>query len=44
MHEHDIAAVRRAEGHPRVLLHEQDGRPLAVDVLDDPEDRLDEDG
>src|SRR2546425_12732314 len=32
------------ERHPRVLLDEQDRRPLPVDVLHDPEDRVDEDG
>src|SRR5205814_3027304 len=40
----DVAPVRHAERHPRVLLHEQDRRPLTVDLLDDAEDRVDEDG
>ena len=38
-----VAPMRHAQCHPRVLLDEQDRRPLAVDVLDDAEDRLDED-
>src|SRR5262245_7446291 len=32
---HDVTAVRDAERHPRVLLDQEDGRALAVDVLDD---------
>src|SRR5204863_7466099 len=38
-----VAAVRRVERHQRVLLDEQDRRPLLVDLLDDVEDSLDED-
>src|SRR5262249_32696058 len=38
-----VAAVRHSERHARVLLHEQDRRPLGIDIPDDPEDRLDQD-
>ena len=40
---HHVAAVGRVEGHQRVLLDEEDGRSLVVDLTDDLEDLLDED-
>src|SRR5437667_8172 len=39
----DVAPVRDRQRHRRVLLHEQDRRPLPVDVGDRVEDLLDED-
>src|SRR4029453_9176319 len=39
----DVTPVRHAEGHAGVLLYQQDRGALAVDVLHDPEDGLDED-
>src|SRR5712691_2652980 len=40
----DVAPMRHAERHPRVLLDEQDRRPLTIDVLHDAEDRVDQNG
>src|SRR4030066_1537737 len=34
----DIGVMGHLEGLPHVLLHQQDGRPLPVDLPDDPED------
>src|SRR3954447_18649417 len=39
----DVAAARHLERHHRVLLDEQDGRALLVDLHDRLEDALDED-
>src|SRR5918997_5561435 len=40
----DVAAGGDLEGDVRVLLDEEDGGALGVDLLDDVEDALDEDG
>ena len=41
---HHVAHVGNLQGHVGVLLDEQDGDALAVDLLDDLKDALDHDG
>src|SRR4030067_614457 len=38
----DISVIGHLEGLPHALLHQQDGRPLPVDLPDDPEDAGDD--